>query len=89
MYLGFYLFPYGQFVPRWTRWIMFMGIGVSIFLIIFPRYSSALLNANPGSKISRLLFGRNQALLADRPNRSARISLLPASHDARKKDPAR
>jgi hypothetical protein len=46
--LAFYLFPDGRFVPRWTRWIMFMGIGVSIFLIIFPRYSSALLNAITG-----------------------------------------
>jgi hypothetical protein len=42
------LFPDGRFVPRWTRWIMFTGIGVSIFLIIFPRYSSALLNAITG-----------------------------------------
>jgi len=46
--LVFYLFPNGRFVPQWTRWIMWMGIGVSIFFIIFPRYSSAFLNAISG-----------------------------------------
>jgi hypothetical protein len=34
--LAFFLFPDGQFVPRWTRWVVILGIGVSIFFIIFP-----------------------------------------------------
>jgi hypothetical protein len=46
--LVFYLFPNGRFVPHWTRWIMWMGLGVSIFFIIFPRSSSAFLNALSG-----------------------------------------
>jgi len=46
--LVFYLFPDGRFVPHWTRWIMVLGLGVSIFFIIFPRYSSAFLNAIAG-----------------------------------------
>jgi len=46
--LAFYLFPDGRFVPRWTRWIMYMGIGFSIFFLIFPRYSSAFLDALSG-----------------------------------------
>jgi len=46
--LAFYLFPDGRFVPRWTRWILFLGIGVSIFFIIFPRSSSAFLDAISG-----------------------------------------
>jgi hypothetical protein len=46
--LTFYLFPDGRFVPRWTRWLMCMGIGVSIFFIIFPRHSSAFLNTISG-----------------------------------------
>jgi hypothetical protein len=46
--LAFYLFPNGRFVPRWTRWIVCIGIGLSIFFIIFPRYSSAFLNTISG-----------------------------------------
>jgi len=46
--LVFYLFPNGRFVPPWTRWIMVMGIGLSIFFLIFPRYSSAFLEAFSG-----------------------------------------
>src|SRR5213080_2980143 len=46
--LAFYLFPDGRFVPRWTRWIILVGIGVSIFFIIFPRRSSAFLDALSG-----------------------------------------
>jgi len=46
--LAFFLFPTGRFVPRWTRWIVCMGIGVGIFLIFFPRYASASINAITG-----------------------------------------
>jgi hypothetical protein len=46
--LAFYLFPDGRFVPHWTRWIIVMGLGLSIFNIIFPRSSSAFLNAISG-----------------------------------------
>jgi hypothetical protein len=46
--LAFYLFPDGRFVPRWTRWILCVGIGASIFFIIFPRSSSAFLDALSG-----------------------------------------
>src|SRR5260370_37117448 len=49
--LAFFLFPTGRFVPRWTRWIVCMGVGVGIFLIFFPRYASASINA-----ISAILF---------------------------------
>jgi hypothetical protein len=38
--LVFFLFPTGRFVPRWTRWIMFMGMGVSIYLIFVPRFDA-------------------------------------------------
>lgn len=54
--LAFYLFPDGRFVPRWTRWFMLMGIGVGIFLVIFPRYSSALLNVITGILFISILF---------------------------------
>ncbi|HEX6554328.1 MAG TPA: hypothetical protein VF026_16300 [Ktedonobacteraceae bacterium] len=46
--LAFYLFPDGRFVPRWTRWLMVMGLGLSIFFVIFPRRSSAFLDALSG-----------------------------------------
>jgi hypothetical protein len=46
--LAFYLFPDGRFVPPWTRWLVGMELGLSIFFIIFPRYSSAFLNALSG-----------------------------------------
>jgi hypothetical protein len=46
--LVFYLFPDGRFVPRWTRWLVVMGLGLSIFFIIFPRRSSAFLDALSG-----------------------------------------
>jgi hypothetical protein len=38
--LVFFLFPTGRFVPRWTRWIMFMGMGVGIYLIFVPRFDA-------------------------------------------------
>src|SRR5205823_2799902 len=54
--LAFFLFPTGRFVPRWTRWIMFMGMGVSIFLVFFPRYASPLINAITGVLYVGILF---------------------------------
>jgi hypothetical protein len=43
--LAFFLFPTGRFVPRWTRWIMGLQIGLGIFLIFFPRFTSDLVNS--------------------------------------------
>ncbi len=34
--LVFFLFPDGRFVPRWTRWVVFLLIGVSLLQIMFP-----------------------------------------------------
>jgi hypothetical protein len=42
--LVFYLFPNGRFVPRWTRWVMMVFIGVSLPFIIFPSTSAIWLN---------------------------------------------
>jgi len=42
--LAFYLFPDGRFVPRWTRWMVVMGLGISILLLFFPRFSFAWMN---------------------------------------------
>jgi hypothetical protein len=46
--LVFYLFPDGRFVPRWTRWLVVIGLGLTIFFIIFPRRSSVFLDALSG-----------------------------------------
>jgi hypothetical protein len=40
----FYLFPDGHFVPRWTRWIVILGIGTSIFFIIIPSTTQGLIS---------------------------------------------
>ena len=40
--LAFYLFPDGRFVPRWTRWMVLLGIGVSILFIFFPAATQSL-----------------------------------------------
>jgi len=42
--LVFYLFPDGRFVPRWTRWVMLVLIGVALFFIIFPHTSAIWLD---------------------------------------------
>ncbi len=34
--LFFYLFPDGRFVPRWTRWLMVVGIGLTAAQTFFP-----------------------------------------------------
>ena len=46
--LVFYLFPNGRFVPRWTRWVMMVLIGVSLLFIIFPYTSTTWLNVIAG-----------------------------------------
>ena len=43
--LAFFLFPTGRFVPRWTRWIMGPQIGLGIFLVFYPRFTSDLVNS--------------------------------------------
>ena len=42
--LAFFLFPDGRFVPRWTRWIIGLQLGLGIFLVFFPRFASDLVN---------------------------------------------
>jgi hypothetical protein len=42
--LVFYLFPDGRFVPRWTRWVMMVFIGVALLFTIFPRTSAIWLD---------------------------------------------
>lgn len=49
--LVFLLFPDSRFVPRWARWIMALPIGVGIFLIFSPRFTSALV-----ASITSVLF---------------------------------
>jgi hypothetical protein len=39
--LVFYIFPDGRFVPRWTRWMVIVGLGLSILLLFFPQYTYA------------------------------------------------
>jgi len=46
--LVFYLFPNGRFVPRWTRWVMMVFIGVSLLFLIFPYTSTTWLNVVAG-----------------------------------------
>jgi hypothetical protein len=41
--LAFFLFPDGRFVPRWTRWIEILGLGVSIFFIFFSSATQSLI----------------------------------------------
>jgi hypothetical protein len=46
--LVFYLFPNGRFVPRWTRWVFIVLIGVTLFFLIFPYTSTTWLNVISG-----------------------------------------
>src|SRR6266487_127496 len=41
--LVFYLFPNGRFVPRWTRWVFIVLVGVSLPSFIFPNTSTTWL----------------------------------------------
>jgi hypothetical protein len=54
--LVFFLFPDSRFVPRWTRWIIAIPIGVGTFLVFFPRYTSVLVNAITGVLLVTLLL---------------------------------
>jgi hypothetical protein len=54
--LVFFLFPDSRFVPRWTRWIIGIPIGVGTFLVFFPRYTSALVSAITGVLLVALLL---------------------------------
>ena len=47
----FFLFPNGRFEPRWTRWIIWPQIGISTFLVFFPRFTSDV-----GSSIASVFF---------------------------------
>jgi hypothetical protein len=38
--LIFFLFPTGRFVPRWTRWFIYIVIGIEIVIIIVPRFTA-------------------------------------------------
>ena len=49
--LVFFLFPNGRFVPRWTRWFIWLLIAINIFLIFFPRGTSAI-----GALIATVFF---------------------------------
>jgi hypothetical protein len=43
--LVFFLFPNGRFEPRWTRWFIWLMIGVGIVLVFYPRFTApAFLN---------------------------------------------
>jgi hypothetical protein len=54
--LVFYLFPNGRFVPRWTRWVFTVLIGVSLFFLIFPYTSATWLNIVAGVLFSGALI---------------------------------
>jgi signal transduction histidine kinase len=49
-YLGFYVFPDGRFVPRWTRWL----IPVSAVWVIFARSAKGLWHDTPASSLGHL-----------------------------------
>jgi len=38
--LIFFLFPTGHFVPRWTRWFIYIMIGIEIVIVIVPRFTA-------------------------------------------------
>ncbi|HEY6284801.1 MAG TPA: hypothetical protein VIX20_04000 [Ktedonobacteraceae bacterium] len=38
--LIFFLFPTGRFVPRWTRWFIYIVIGIEIVIVIVPRFTA-------------------------------------------------
>ena len=38
--LIFYLFPTGRFEPRWTRWLLYIVLGIAIAIIIVPRFTA-------------------------------------------------
>ena len=38
--LVFFLFPTGRFEPRWTRWFIYLLIGIDIAFVVFPRFTA-------------------------------------------------
>ncbi len=38
--LVFFLFPDGRFAPRWTRWFIYIMIGIGIVIIAIPRFTA-------------------------------------------------
>lgn len=38
--LVFFLFPTGRFEPRWTRWFIYLLIGVEIVIVVVPRFTA-------------------------------------------------
>ena len=38
--LVFFLFPTGRFEPRWTRWFIYLLIGIGIVFVVFPRFTT-------------------------------------------------
>ena len=68
--LVFYLFPNGRFVPRWTRWVMMVLIGVSLLFLIFPSTSAIWLNDVAGV----LYFGALISLVIAQIYRYRRVS---------------
>ena len=38
--LIFFLFPTGRFEPRWTRWFIYLLLGVSIVIVVVPRFTA-------------------------------------------------
>ena len=38
--LVFFLFPNGHFAPRWTRWFIYIIIGIGIVIIAIPRFTA-------------------------------------------------
>src|SRR5215217_7979164 len=47
LFLFFYLFPDGRFVPRWTRWLAVVAIGSSIPSTFFPDSPFSIESSNP------------------------------------------
>ena len=38
--LIFFLFPTGRFEPRWTRWFIYIVLGIEIVIVIVPRFTA-------------------------------------------------
>src|SRR5258708_5028249 len=67
--LAFYLFPDGRFVPRFTRWIVGMGISANLLFVLFPALTQSL--------IGGLLFvGVLASLIVAQVYRYRRVSTL-------------
>ena len=70
--LVFFIFPDSRFVPRWTRWVVGPQIGLDIFLIIFPRFTSDLVNSIAAVFFLGILF----SLVIAQVYRYRRVSTL-------------